>query len=250
MAAKLKDVKPNQSPGIGDNSAAVEEANRVQLISLVNKLSLADEKIEEAKLPLQAAQKARKQIIGLAKAAGFPAWEIQARLAEMKRPTREMAEIEVRERQHRRWLGIIDPDQAELMLGDQAPQEAKDEAHWAGEGYKAGLRQLSSTPPTECPERFMQSYMKAHERGLLEVLTANAPGLQTKTVREQAAEDFKADEPEAGTYEAQRAEREAVRAAKANLEAMTGDDFEAPQEELDAQTIRPSVQETEDEVIH
>ncbi len=241
MAPRTKDVKPNPRAEIGDNSAAVEEASRIQLLSVVSKLSAADDAIEVARAPLKAAQAERRKIVGLGKAAGFTAWELEARLAEMKRPTREMAEVEQRERLHRRWLGIIDPEQAELMLGESAPQETKDEAHWAGEGFKAGLRQMSSTPPTECPERFVQTYMKKHEAGLLEVLTANAPG--QKGIREQAAADFKRDNPdvpEPGTPEAARAEREAVRRAKESLENLPGEDFEASEEELAAQALRPS----------
>lgn len=179
---------------IGDNSAAVEEADRIQMISIVSKLSAAEDAIEAARLPLKAAQDQRKTIIGLGKAAGFTAGELKARLEEMKVPTREMAEKAAREHKHRRWLGILDADQAKLMLGPEAPQEAKDEAHFSGEGYKAGLRQMAATPPTEVPERFVQAYMKAHERGLKEVLTANVPG--GHRLRAQAEADFKADNPE------------------------------------------------------
>jgi hypothetical protein len=178
----------------GHNSAAVEEADRIQMISIVSKLSAADDAIEAARVPLKAAQDHRKTIIGLGKAAGFSAKELGARLDEMRMGTREMAEQAAREHKHRRWLGILDADQAELMLGSAAPQEAKDEAHWAGEGLKAGLRQMSSTPPTECPERFVQAFMKAHERGLKDVLTANVPGGQR--LREKAEADFKEDNPE------------------------------------------------------
>lgn len=197
MAPRLPKSAPKNaiSPAtIGDNSMAGEEANRIQLISIVSKLSKADDDIEAAKAPLKLAQKSRKQIIGLGKAAGFPAYELEARLAEMKRPSREMAEIEEREHKHRRWLGILDDKQSELMLGDKVPADDRDEAHWAGEGYKAGLRQMSSTAPTECPERFTQSFMKAHERGLKEVLAANVPG--GHRLAAQAAADFAEDNPE------------------------------------------------------
>lgn len=241
MARKLSQTEP--AP-IGHNSAEVEEANRVQLISIVSKLSAAEDAIEAAKAPLKAAQKARKQVIGLGKAAGFAAWELEARLAEMKRPTREMAEIAQREHKHRRWLGILDDEQVELMLGDKAPQEHKDEAHWSGEGLKAGLRQMPSTPPSECPERFVQAYMKAHERGLKEVLAANVPGNQR--LREQAAADFAADEPEPGFYDEQRKERETVRKAKESLEKMGEEAFEATEDELAGQQGRPS---NEDEPV-
>jgi hypothetical protein len=249
VARSLKNTpKPqdhNPKAESGDNSAALEEANRVQLISIVSRLSAAEGPIEQATVVLKAARKERSKIIGLAKAAGFPAWEVEARLAEMKRPAREMAEIEKRERQQRRWLGILDDEQSELILGEKVPDDARDEAHWKGEGYKAGLRQMSSTAPPECPAMHTQAFMKEHERGLKEVLTANVPGGKRLSVAEKAAADFKADNPDApepGTPEAQAAERKAVAKAKAALEKLGGTDEQvaAAQEEsrrLAAETI-------------
>lgn len=273
MARKLPTAPKHidQAPaGEGHNSAALEEANRVQLISLVSRLSAAEGPIELAAANLKAARKERSKIIGLAKAAGFPAWEVEARLAEMKRPTREMAEIAVRETKQRKWLGILDDEQTELMLGDKVPPDAKDEAHWAGEGYKAGLRQMSNTPPPECPQMHTQAYMKAHERGLKEVLTANVPGGARLSVRDQAAKDFAEDNPEPGTPEAKAAERKAIARAKESLEKLGGTEeqvaaaqeasrklaadtieepFEMTEEERAAQALRPSTQEADDGAV-
>lgn len=205
---------------IGDNSMHGEEAERVQLISIVSQLSAAEDAIEIAKGPLKSAQKKRSQIIGLGKAAGFTAKELQRRLEEMQNGTRENAEQEARERKHRRWLGIVEPDQSALMLGDSAPQEVKDEAHWKGEGYKAGLRLMAAKPPRECGERFCQAWLGEHSRGFTEATAANAPK-QMRGVREQAAADFAEDnKPEPGTPEAAAAERKAVRKAKESLEAL------------------------------
>lgn len=244
---------PARSATIGDNSMHGEEAERVQLISIVSQLSAAEDAIELAQAPLKAAQKKRSTIIGLGKAAGFTAKELARRLDEMKTGTRQNAELAAREHKHRRWLGILEPDQAALILGVQAPQEVKDEAHWKGEGYKAGLRQMEGKPPIECPERFVQPWLLEHARGLKEVLEANVPGGK-RSVREQAAADFKADNPEApepGTPEAAAADRKAVRKAKEALEKLgTGEPandpdagFEATPEELAAQTPRQAVQD-------
>lgn len=221
---------------IGDNSAAVEEADRVQMISLISKLSTAEDEIELAKVPLKAAQDARKKIIGLGKAAGFTAAELKARLEEMKVPTRDMAEKAAREHKHRRWLGILDADQSKLLLGDEAPQETKDEAHWSGEGLKAGLRQMSSTPPSECPERFVQAFMKAHEVGLKQVLQANAPG----QLRAKAAAEFAEDNPEIDVA------KEARKLKASGFMEPTGDDgFETSEEELAAQAPRQAIKGAE-----
>lgn len=201
-AAQKPPTRTGPAPA-GDNSGAHEEAERVQLISIIGKLSAAEDAIEEAKAPLKAAQAARKKIIGLGKAAGFPAKVLERRLEEMKMGSREMAAVEVAERKQRRWLGIIEPDQAALMMGDQAPQEAKDEAHWRGEGLKAGLRKLAASPPPGIPERFVQAWLQERERGVGLASEAEAQswpdavdGRPKATVGEQAAADFEADNPE------------------------------------------------------
>lgn len=234
---------PTREPTIGDNSRAMEEAERVQLISFVSKLSTAEDAIEAAKVPLKAAQKARSQIVGLAKAAGFTAKELERRLEEMRTPTRVMAETAVREHKHRRWLGILDADQSDLMLGDAAPEETKDEAHWKGEGYKAGLRQMDSKPPAECHTRFHQAYMKEHERGHLEVLTANAPKATPRSQAEQAAEDYAADNPEIDVAAAARKLKGDAAFMDRTAPGDPDEGFEATDEELSQQIGRPQPEE-------
>lgn len=200
---KAPKVAPTHNPKAepGDNSLHGEEADRVQLISIVSKISAADEKIvtaqegvDKAKVPLSEAKASRKAIIKLGTMAGFTEDELLQRLEEMKTPTREMARRTERERKHRRWLGIIDDDQERLQLGDETPIETKDEAHWAGEGYKAGLRQQERKAPPECHERFVQVFLSRYDVGLKEVLEANVPG--GHRLRAQAAADFKDDNPE------------------------------------------------------
>lgn len=229
MGKKTTASAQSSVPAVGHNSAAVAEADRVQLISIVSKLAAADDAIEAARVPLKAAQAERKKIIGLGKAAGFSAVELEARNREMKVPTREMAATEARERMHRRWLGIVDDDQAELMLGDHAPAEAKDEAHWRGEGFKAGLRQLVAKPAAECPERFVQAWLLEHERGMTQSLAANAP--KPLSVREQAATDFAEDHPEAASMADDRlAQKRQEKRARESLAAMTTPANDGPED--------------------
>jgi hypothetical protein len=244
---------PPREGTMGDNQFG-DEASRIQLISIVSKLSAADDAIEIAKAPLEAAQAHRKTIIGLGKAAGFSANELKERLKEMKTPTREMAKKVEREGKHRRWLGIVEPEQSDLMLGDRAPQETKDEAHWAGEGYKAGLRQMAAKAPPECGPRFDQIYLKAHERGLNEVLMANAPKPMKPSVRDQAAADFAVDEPEVDIAKAAKKLKndpafmatggpDAVETAVAPTDPAPDDGFEATPEELEQQGARRAARE-------
>lgn len=235
---------PPREAKIGDNGG--EEYERIQLISIVNQLDQANSAIEVAKAPYDAAKKARSRIIGAGKAAGFSAKELERRLEEMKGTTRENAELAARERRHRRWLGIIDADQEKLQLGNQTPQSAKDEAHWEAEGYKAGLRFHKPVAPPGITGLDLQAWLRGHENGwesATEATAANAP--KALTVREQAAKDFKDDNPEApepGSPEAKKAERDAIAKAKASLEAMNGGD--ASVEGADGQDALPSASGT------
>ena len=203
--------KKNGLPPKTHNEDAQDEADRVQFISIVSKLSAADDEIERAKGPYDAAKAARKKIIGLGKAAGFMAKDLQARLDEMKADSRETEEAIERETKHRRWLGITRPDQPMLGLGSEAPQEVRDQAYWRAEGYKAGLRRLSATPPEGIPERFVQAWLEERARGAAELHVEPDVPL---TVAEQARKDFAED-----------------------------NGFEASEEELAAQKPRQAVEE-------
>lgn len=263
LSAKTKpqsaSIPQRPTPGIGDNAGpSGEEYERVCLISYVSRIVAERQKVETAKAPYETAKKSLNSMFKLAKAA-LPETsreELERRIKEMESPTRDMAKDAARENRHRRWLGILDADQHALMLGDTAPAEAKDEAHWKGEGYKAGLRQLERGPPTECAERFVQPWMQEYDRGLKEVLEANAPKATRPSVREQAAKDFEAD-----TAAQRAAERREERKAKAALESIgtrvgseivdndplgANASFEASPEELGAQIMRPA---PEDETV-
>jgi hypothetical protein len=232
---------PQPPPAAGDNARAIEEGERVQLISFVSKLTDADAAVEAAKAPFDAAKKKRTGIFNLAKAAGFSRERLERYLKLMGESTREVADNMAVEAKHFRWLGIINEDQAKLFLGDETPTEVKDEAHWKAEGYKAGLRQMLAKPPPECGERFVQPWMHEHARGLREVLEANAPK-PLGGVREQAAKDFAADEPEVDVDAAARKlKNDPQFMARGAAEPETS--FEATEEELAAQKARTAVQD-------
>lgn len=197
------------SPAAGDNSNAADEAERIQLISFVNKLSRIDEEIVDLKAPLDSARARRKSIINLAGAAGFTAGELKERMGEMGKGSREMAEVEVRTSRHRRWLGIITPEQVEMHTGGNTPQEVRDEDYWRTEGFKLGLRGLAPTVPDTMEARFLQPFLQGHEAGTKVAMTAiaeTAPKLTggAATVAAMADRDFRADNPEVDVDEAAR----------------------------------------------
>lgn len=184
--------------GPGHNSKQAEEAERVQLLSVIAQVQRANEAVEAAKAPFDAAKKSRTTIFRLAKAAGFTRAEIEKRMEEMESPSTDMAIQAEREARHRRWLGILTPEQIKAFTDEGTPQEARDGVYFNGEGHKAGLRGLEAKPPKEVPERFVQEWMRGHESGTktsLEAIAAIAPKLTggAQAVREQAKADFAAD---------------------------------------------------------
>jgi hypothetical protein len=175
---------------------------------------------------VRTARAARKRIVGLGHAAGFSAAELKARLEEMREDPREQEERLEREAKHRRWLGIIRPDQPKLGLGGEAPEEIRDEAYWKARGFLAGLRRLAATPPDGIPERFVQAWLAERARGAAEVPADHG---EPETVAQQAAREFAEDNPDAVLE----------RGASEPDEA-----FEATEDELQQQGARRAVQES------
>lgn len=239
--------KPTASDdrGIGDNSAGVEEAERVQLISIVTKVAKHNEEVEAAKVVFDAAKKARTSTFNIAKGAGFSRQEIEGRMEEMNRPTHENVAMEQRVAKHRRWLGIITPEQREMHLSDATPQPAKTLMDRQSDGYKVGLvAGLRKAPPGATGED-EQAWLQGYDSGKKDGHDAIAANLKP-SVREQAAADFAADND---------MDEEAIKKAARKLKndpkfmdrSVPDDGFEATPEELEAQKARPSVQDAEAE---
>lgn len=230
---------PPRAATPGDNERAAEEADRVQFLSFLTRLNDADAGIEEARAPLKAAQNARKTVIGMAKAAGFPEWELRRRQEEAKRTTAENAEYEARERRQRRWAGIITPEQAKMHLEGDTPEEVRDAAHYKAEGYKAGLRNEAAAPPEGTPARFLQEWMQGHSSGHKDYLLGQAgmsprpPGSDVQQIADDAAAKLSAD-TEAGDD------------AGDDPPGDPDDAFEASPDELQDQSTRQAVQDAHD----
>src|SRR6185369_7335545 len=91
VARKLNSAQ-SETPAIGHNSQAEEEASRVQFLSILSQYDSALGEVELARGPLKAAQKKVSSIKGLAKAAGIPAWRLEQRHDEVQRPPHENAD--------------------------------------------------------------------------------------------------------------------------------------------------------------
>lgn len=234
---------PPRVGGMGDNAREIEEGERIQLISIVGKIAKHDEECDAAKLVLDTARKARNATYKIAGAAGFTRKEIEARMEEMQRPTHENVAEEIRVSRHRRWLGIITPEQREMHLSDTTPQAAKTLMDWSSEGYKVGMLAKERKAPAGVTGEEEQAFLRGYDSGKKDGADAIAANLKP-SVREQAAADFAAD-----TGMDEEALKKAARKLKNDESFMDrsapGDGFEASEEELEAQRARPSVQETE-----
>lgn len=230
---------PPRAADIGDNSMHGEEAERVALITYISKLTAQQAEIDKAKAPFDAAKKAMTQTFRLAKAAGFLRKDLERRLEEMSQSSADIAQEAVREAKHRKWLGILDEENTELILSDKAPQEVKDAAHWSGAGYRDGLRMKVREAPKECHARFLQDYLKGHDKGFHDATLANAPKPIPLSPAEQAKADFEADQAEAEAVD------KAARALKNDPTFMDrsvpDDEFEASESELSQQLQRQAV---------
>lgn len=264
MAARLSNKPARQTPKppptIGDNSQYREEEERIQLISFLAKATKTAAEIEVARAPFDQAKKAHNQVFSLAKAANpeFTRKYLEKKMEEMNRSAGENARLKAMEARHDRWLGILTPEQLKLHTEGNTPREAMDEMDWQGRGYSAGLRGMSPTLPDGIPPRMDQPFMKGHGIGYAEyqqALEANVPGAHR--LREQAAVDFKDDNPEVDVAAAARKLKNdpqfmargapepvpldtKAEALVKDVQPLTDEeDFEASEEELAAQAGHP-----------
>jgi len=247
--------KPTASDdrGIGDNSSGLEEAERVQLISVVHQINSLNERVDAAKVVFDAAKKARNAAFNVAKKM-FSREEIEDRMREMNRPTFEIVEMEARVARHRRWLGIITPEQREMHLTQATPQAAKTLMDYQSAGYRVGLvAGLRKAPPGVTGEE-EQAWLQGYDSGKKDGHDAIAANLKP-SVREQAAADFAADndmDEEAIKKAARKLKNDPKFMDRTAPEEVVDEDplgansgFEATAEELEAQRARPSVQDAE-----
>lgn len=245
---KSDDHNPNAEHG--HNSAAEEEASRVQFLSILSQYDGALGEVEVARAPLKAAQKKVSSIVGLAKAAGIPKWRLEARHDEMNRPPHENADNIIAEARERRWAGIISPEQLRMYEEKTAPEEVMDASDWSSRGYKIGVLGRAADLPDGMPSRFTQDFMGGYDDGrksYMLTLAKNAPKPKGAKAKDIAADaESKVDEMPEVDIEG------AAKALKNSDFMKTGApdaEFEMTDEEREAQKLRPSVQENEEPVL-
>lgn len=198
----LQRPAPDHNPKAeaGDNSAAMEEAERVQLISFIGRATTAAGEVTKTKAPYDAAKKGLNQVFTLARAANpeFTRKYLEKKMDEMNRMPGENARLKAMESRHDKWLGILTPEQQKMHLEPGTPVEVKDEMDWRMRGYSQGLQGRKAKLPEGIPPRMDQPFLAGHGDGFAVYTEAlNGQSRQpSKPVGEQAEEDFKADNPE------------------------------------------------------
>lgn len=246
-----------------DNRAAIEEAEIVQFLSFLSKITKQKVEIDKRRAYLKEATTDQTELFRLANAAGFPRWQVEERLAEIARGAAKDHEYEVKRIRQRRALMM-----SEGATQSDLPLEVQDENRWRSEGYLAYHRNEACEAPKGCPERMVQLFLRGWHDA--ETATVMALGQTGGTGQASAPPDGDRDEDhmfprksvvagymthqleESGLWivelpdqselpDEYPSEREAWEAADAHFAVHPADDFEAKPEELAAQTQRQAV---------
>jgi len=138
-----------------DNRAAIEEAEIVQFLSFLSKITKQKVEIDKRRAYLKEATTDQTELFRLANAAGFPRWQIEERLAEIARGAAKDHEYEVKRIRQRRALMM-----SEGATQSDLPLEVQDENRWRSEGYLAYHRNEACEAPKGCPERMVQLFLR------------------------------------------------------------------------------------------
>lgn len=159
-AAKSAATRTDRSAVLADdNSKAMIEAERVQLISYIGKIQAANKRVAIKKAEMDAERAEATELYRGAKAAGFLRKELDALLADMGRNPRDLVEAEQRRRRFREVFNMPNGETALDLFGDEnTPTEVKDQAYQRASGYQAGLRGDACEVPAEVPPRFVQAW--------------------------------------------------------------------------------------------
>lgn len=262
---ELKSTAPKPKTR-AERDAEIRKANLDRRLVLASQDRQIDVKVEVIREQLKTLLQQRKQVRDAIQGTGIPLKLYDEAKADSLTSRVDLEEKERLRAEAREIFGV--PTGVEKGLFDDLPDAAKEEAHWADMGYRAGRAGLDRDPPSECPPERQQTYMAEWERAQAEILAAiertgaattgaaPAPG-EPMTLDEAAAsgkqppEDPNAShvsppaEPDAPAVDpAIEAEADQVVAeTQAEVEREAEDDFEMSDEERQAQQQRRAVQD-------
>lgn len=206
------------------------EEHRQLLTHHMSKLRAKRAEVDQLREPLKTAQDEFTALINEAKAdlgKGYTRKYLTTLLEDATTRLRNLLEEENRRARDREALGLpVFGVQADLFDNEataKMPAEARDEIMWEAEGYMRGRNGLLQEIPDGAPPRFHPVILKGYERGQK---ATQEDFLAAQELKKRQAEpdagkkpvDLNGGgEPEAGTPEAAKAERAAIRRAKESL---------------------------------
>lgn len=173
MAPRLGKTTPQNPTGAGARPAKpgdnfeqlrkAREAEEAHFLKFLAQLRPLNAQIAEAKAVMDGFKEEKKNVLLLAKAAGFDSKYLNEILADGGTSVKNLAEAEAKRARYREYAGL--PVGVQTHLADKTPDAAKDEMDWEADGYRAGIRADEPKPPKECPPRFTQGWMKGYHNG-------------------------------------------------------------------------------------
>lgn len=239
-----------------EEKAQREEAEAIQLMSIVARIKQALPEVETARAALKGAQEKVNDIFRAAKAQSkdFERGRIMELVEDSKAESRrDVTRNEAVRARFRRLMGLPVGDiaQDQLDLEARLPEVERDGQYWQSVGYTDGVSGAPSNPPMECVKaghgnRYDQGWKDGQT-----ILAVNMDKAQRRAAPPVA--------PKPEETEVERRAREAKETAKAKeslanlgkdklpddpkaVGAQAAADFEADQAELAAQTTRKAVQ--------
>ncbi len=201
------------------------EEHRALLTHHMSKLRAASAAVEEARGPFDEAKAELTALVNEAKAdlgKTYTRKYLLGLLEDAQSRLRDLLREEEQRFRDRQDLGlpVFGAQQAFDFGGDETPREVRDELEVEAEGYLVGRRAGPREAPDGCPARFVQAFLKGYDRGQDENgrLFIEANALIAKRGEPDALDEpAELNEPEAGTPEAKKAERQSVARAKESL---------------------------------
>lgn len=236
-SAPPRDAKP------GDNAKAIEEAEAAQLLSYLAKAREKKGVKDKCAAALKAASDELNEVFRLAKGASpnFTRQRMVELMTDMSSPQlrKSIEADEAIRARFRRVCGLPVADEGrQTDLEDRMPEAAKDQMHYRGLGYTAGLAGENGTPPAFIPTNFNPDWGAGWKDGQAALISAK---IKASEIPPPAPKRDPKPEPEKSLADERLEEQRQINAAKASLAAIPstkGEFDEASAEELAAQAGR------------
>jgi hypothetical protein len=147
-------LEPTDNLSPEERKKAREEAEAMQLMSVVAQVKAADRAVAAARVPYDAAVASRKEKIHTAIGMGFKKYEIEDLVKDGNAGERaKIAEKEARRYRFRKIMGLpVSESDADQELTARLPEVEANGQHWQAAGYSDGVSGAPHDPPKACIE--------------------------------------------------------------------------------------------------